>query len=155
MLKHDPNRIYSTYQPDFGLSTESSWIFFWTAGEGIYFLQPQPVTWNSRINLHFILNSWHLEVSVSRRCRSTTQRSGESLATALLARSWAAWYDAHVPHLNVGPLGLMFIYKFMDYVSVEFKLLDFLKFKCTCNMQHVILGISSPAESWMKKERFP
>eukprot|EP00434_Breviolum_minutum_P040774 symbB.v1.2.036251.t1/scaffold5075.1/size31222/1 len=49
-----------------------------------------------RINLHFILNSWHLEVSVSRRCRSTTQRSGESLATALLARSWAAWYDAHV-----------------------------------------------------------
>eukprot|EP00435_Cladocopium_sp_Y103_P040520 s593_g11.t1 len=49
-----------------------------------------------RISLHLLLHCWHLAASVSRRCRRTAQHGPSCFEAALLARAWAAWWDAHV-----------------------------------------------------------
>ena len=55
-----------------------------------------PVKHSVRISLHLLLHCWRLAASVSRRCRRTAHGPG-CFEAALLARAWAAWWDAHVP----------------------------------------------------------
>jgi len=37
---------------------------------------------------------------VSRRCRVTARKGPGCFEAALLARAWAAWWDAHVPWMG-------------------------------------------------------